>query len=370
MVRSTLALYDGRGGWSIAEQVMPRPGPGEVLLRVRASGICGSDLHYYPLRSEPETLPGGHEVAGEVIETGKGVAGLQPGDHVAPEMVGLSRSCMACWFCRAGEYVKCTSGGARSGGGFAEYQLLPAKCLFKLPQALTWEEGALVEPLAVATHGYRRADLRPFETVVVLGAGTIGLCQIAATRSLGAGRIIATARYPAQAAMARLLGADIVLDAEDEAPWMAAAALPATRMTDSAIPEQGSNLWDAVASVTEGRGADAVFECVGGTGGAALNQAIAVSRKGGRVVSVGAPKGLVPVNVIVMLRRELSLILSHCYSVMAGRHDYEIAAEIIASKKVPVASLVTHKFPLREMDRAFETAKSKSAGALKVQVLP
>ncbi len=364
------ALHTPGKGWSISQASPVPPGPGMVSLRVRASGICGSDLHYYPLRTEPETLPGGHEIAGEVAEVGPGVTSLKKGDRVAPEMVGLVRGCMSCWYCRAGDYVKCLDPGQRLGGGFAEYLTVPAHACFKLSDRLTWEEGALVEPLSVAVHGYRRAQFQTYETAVVLGAGAIGLSQIAAVRALGARTIIATARYPAQAEMARQFGADTVVQAEDDKPWMDAAAAPSGRMSDSALPQGGSALWDAVAQATDGRGADCVFECVGGTSGASLNQAIAISRKAGRVVSVGAPKGLVPVNVIIMLRRELSLVLSHCYSLRDGRHDYEIAADLIASGAAKVKPLVTHTFPLKAINAAYDTARDKKAGALKVQLLP
>ena len=364
------ALHDGKSGWKVRETPVPEPGPGMVTLRVRASGVCGSDLHYYPLRTEPETVPGGHEIAAEVADVGPGVTSLKKGDRVAPEMVGLVRACMSCWYCLAGDYVKCTNAGQRLGGGFAEYLPVPERACFKLSEKLSWEEGALVEPLAVAVHGYRRAALKTYETAVVLGAGTIGLSQIAAVRGLGAKTVIATARYPAQAEMAKQLGADTVVPAEDDKLWMDAASLPADRMTDKALPAGGSALWDAVASATGGRGADAIFECVGGTSGVSLNQAVAIARKGGRIVSVGAPKNLVPVNIIIMLRRELSLILSHCYSLTDGRHDFEIAADLIASGAAKVKPLVTHTFPLAEINLAYKAAGDKKAGALKVQLLP
>ncbi len=368
MSKGLVALYDGKSGWKLSQAVVPVPGPGMVLLLVRASGICGSDLHYYPLRTTPETLPGGHEIAAEVVGVGQGVTTLKAGDRVAPEMVGLVRACLGCWYCRAGDYVKCLKPGQRLGGGFAEFLPVPAHACFKLPEKLSWEEGALIEPLAVAVHACRRAQLRPYETAVILGAGTIGLCQVAAVRALGAATIIATARYPAQAAMAKALGADSLLQAEDDMPWMEAASQPADRMSDGALPKSGSPLWDAVAKATDGRGADVVFECVGGTSGASLNQAIAIARKGGRVISVGAPKALVPVNVTIMLRRELSLILSHCYSLTDGRHDYEVAASIIASGAARVRGLVTHRFPLKDINAAYAAAGDKKSGALKVQL--
>jgi len=210
---------------------------------------------------------------------------------------------------------------------------------------------------------------RAYETVVVLGAGTIGLAAIAAARWLGAGRIIATAKYPGQANMARKLGADAVVPPDSDTGWYAAAEAASGRGDDHYLPSGGSQLWDEVARATDGRGADVVIEGVGGTGPGPLLQAIAVARKQGRIVSVGVPKGLVPVTTIILLRRELNLLMSHCYSVINGRHDYEVAIQLLASGRSPIGQIVTHRFKLDDIGEAFARAGEKAAGVLKVQLM-
>jgi L-iditol 2-dehydrogenase len=111
-----------------------------------------------------------------------------------------------------------------------------------------------------------------------------------------------------------------------------------------------------------------VFESIGGTSGGPILQAVALCRKQGRIVSVGVPKGLVPVSTIIMLRRELDLRMAHCYAVMEGRHDYEVSIDLLASRRAPLGSIVTHRFALNDMDNAFAAAGAKTSGALKVQI--
>lgn len=340
------ALHDGAGTMRAVMLPYPEAVPGSVVVRVRASGICGSDLYYYGIRKEQETSPGGHEVAGEVAEVGAGVQSVRVGDRVAVEGVGVARACGQCWYCRQGQYVQCMAQAPSTGGGFAEYWRVPARACFKLPDNLSWDEGALVEPLAVGVHAVRRAALRPYETTVVLGAGTIGLACIAAARAAGALRIIATARYPHQAALARDLGADQV------------------------VSPDGDALQKAVMAATEGRGADVTFEGVGGTSPDVIEQAVWVTRKQGRIVVAGAAKVPVPVNVITMLRREETLVLAHCYGVLDGRHDFEVAIDLLARGRAPFKKIVTHHYPLSQLNEAFETARSRSAGAVKVEIVP
>ena len=364
------ALWNGAGEFDLAAQSKPEPAPHEVVLQVGASGICGSDLYFYGILAEPEVVPGGHEVAGTVIAAGDDVSGLAEGDRVTVEMVGLSRACMKCWFCRAGEYVKCMRQSPRPGGGFATYMAVPEQACFRLPPSLSWEQAALVEPVSVSLHGVRLAEIKSYETAVVLGAGTIGLMCIASLSAMGVGNIIASAKHPGQADMARRLGAAAVLGVEDEPSWLEASATFAGRGGDRALPARGSPLWDRASADTSGRGADVVFECVGGVSGGSLAQATSIARKGGRVVSIGSPKVPVPISTAVMLQRELRLIMSHCYSVIGGRHDYEVAMGILESGTPPVEQIVTGRFPLARINEAFDAARQKSEGSVKVLLMP
>jgi D-arabinose 1-dehydrogenase-like Zn-dependent alcohol dehydrogenase len=134
---SIAAVWTGDGQFDLIDQSIPEPGPGDVVLEVGSAGICGSDLFFLGVRNEIDPIPVGHEVAGTVVAIGQGVNALSDGDRVAVEMVGLSRACMRCWFCRQGQYVKCDSQQEKRGGGFASYMCVPAQACFKLPQSLT-----------------------------------------------------------------------------------------------------------------------------------------------------------------------------------------------------------------------------------------
>ena len=367
--KSLAALWTDSGSFDLIDQSVPEPGPGDVVLQVGSAGICGSDLFFLGVRNELDPVPVGHEVAGTVISAGQAVRGMVKGDRVAVEMVGLSRACMSCWFCRQGQYVKCENRQERRGGGFASYMCVPAHACFKLPPSMTWEQGALVEPLAVSVHAVRLAEVHSYETAVVLGAGTIGLTCVAALSAMGVRDILVTARHPHQAEMAKRLGASEVVEAEDEDGWLRAADAATGRGADIAVPEGGSALLDKVHGRTEGRGADVVFECVGGTSGGSLAQAIYTTRKTGRIVSVGGPKNPIPFSTVGMLQRELRLIMSHCYAVLDGKHDYEVAIKILESGVPPLGDLVTHRYGLSEINEAFALAKDKSSGSLKVQLI-
>jgi len=192
----------------------------------------------------------------------------------------------------------------------------------------------------------RRGKMRGGETVVVLGAGTIGLTSVAAARAMGAGKVFATARHQHQTEMARRLGADATFSPE------------------------GPELKEAVADSTDGLGADLVFETVGGTTAATLRQAISVVRGLGRIVVLGGFHGTMELDLLTPLLKEQALIFSQCYSILDERHDFEIAIDILASGKLPLKEMVTHTFPLEEAQEAFRTAYDKTTGSIKVQLTP
>jgi (R,R)-butanediol dehydrogenase/meso-butanediol dehydrogenase/diacetyl reductase len=185
---------------------------GTARIRTRAVGICGSDLHLYRSRAEPQSRPGGHEIAGEIIEMPIGYRGpLAVGDLVAVDAICLGIACGLCEYCVAGVPVHCRQqAGSFQIGGFAEMFECKPEGLFKLPAGVSAEAGALVEPLAVAVHAVRRAEMPSGARVAVVGAGTIGLTTIIAARALGAGRIDVLARHDHQAALASACGATAV----------------------------------------------------------------------------------------------------------------------------------------------------------------
>ena len=337
------AALAGARTFEMKEIERPEPGPGEALLRVRSVGVCGSDLHFY--RGEfpvPAGFVPGHECAGEVAALGEGVTGFEPGDRVALELFTV---CLRCEQCRSGNYHLCPTrkaNGLNAPGGLREYMTVPAYAMYKLPDGVDCELGALCEPLAVTVHGLRLADLRFGERVAVLGSGTIGLMAVAAAKAMGATWVGATARHPQQRAMAEAVGADAVFgDAPDDIAQLAAAA----------------------------QGADVVVETVGGHANT-LQEAIAVVGTAGRVCVLGAFTQPVTIHPITFFIKEVRLIGSNCYGRPGRRSDYELAIEIMRRNAETLRRLITHRFPLERVTEAYATADDKRSGAIKVQVMP
>jgi 2-desacetyl-2-hydroxyethyl bacteriochlorophyllide A dehydrogenase len=327
--------------FEIQDVERPRPAPGEVLVQVRNVGVCGSDLHFY--RGQFPVPPGfvlGHECAGEVAELGEGVTGWTAGDRVALELFVV---CLTCAQCRSGNYHLCP---ARKGSGIdrpgclREYVTLPAYGLYRLPDEIDFELGALCEPLAVAVHGLRLVDLKFGEKVGVLGAGTIGLTSIAAAKAMGASYVAATARHPHQKAMARAVGADAVFDA-----------------TDTGVAQMAASLG----------GADVVVETVGGEADT-LAQSLSVVGVGGRISVLGAFTKPVQIHPILFFLKEVRIFGSNCYGRPGRQSDYEIAIEIMRREADRLRPLITHRFPLERIAEAYATADDKSSGAIKVTV--
>jgi threonine dehydrogenase-like Zn-dependent dehydrogenase len=334
----------GRERIEIASVPIPEPGPGEVRVRLLACGICGSDLHFYHGGFwAPGTTPG-HEMAGEIDALGDGVSGLATGDRVALEPF---HTCGACEECAAGQPVRCRALrilGIHCGGGLAEFVTVQAHRAFPVPADLDPRIAALAEPMAVVVHGLRRGRLARGERVLVLGAGSIGLVATLAARELGAGEVFVTARHPHQAELAASLGATRVLR-EDEADESGIQALARE------VP------------------IDLVVETVGGSADT-LKLATHAIRPGGRVCVLGLFFAPVPVEPMLLLLKEASLIWSNCYARSPGETDFATATRLVASRREALAPLLTHGVALGEASRAFALASDKKSGAVKVSVLP
>jgi threonine dehydrogenase-like Zn-dependent dehydrogenase len=317
-----------------------------ALVGVQAVGICGSDLHIYHERSEPDVLPRGHEAAGEVLRLPSGYTGpVNVGDHVALDTICLGMACGACAACQAGQPFHCTVRRSMpsSGGGFAERIRRRPAGLFPLPASVTSEQGALVEPLAVGVHAIRWSRMSPGASVVILGAGTIGLTTLMAAGALGAASVHISARHDHQAALATALGATTILSEEP-----------------SAALEQ-------VRDLTGGLGADLVVETVGGHADT-LTLAWDLVRPQGTVAVSGLFPGRVSLDLVRPLAREVWTTFPVCYGVIDGRHDYDVAIEMIAGGQTGIERLVTSRFPLSEAAAAFQTAADKSTGSVKVHL--
>ena len=318
---------------AVVDLPVPQPGAGEVRLRVKACGICGSDLHGMDGSSGRRIPPlvMGHEASGTVDATGEGVTAWKAGDRVTFDSTVW---CGECGYCREGRVNLCDSrqvvGVAcaefRRDGAFAEFVTLPQRILHRLPDALSFEEAAFAEPVGVALHAVRRAGDVSGSTVLVVGAGLIGLLIIQALKRAGAGKVIAVDLDEGRLSLARELGADEVLQGGGTLPLLEV---------------------------------DVAMEVVGA--GPTVDLAIRSVRKGGRVVLVGNLSPNVPLPLQVVVTRELD-VLGSC--AIAG--EYPEALEAIASGSIRVTPLITAAMDLEKGVDAF--AKAKSPGALKVLV--
>ncbi|MFC2077986.1 zinc-binding dehydrogenase [Candidatus Bipolaricaulota bacterium] len=347
-------VWDG-GEWpkGLSLREIPRPElrPGWVLVRNRAVGICGSDLHYLSGRTRhlipDKNLPAvlGHENAGTVEAVGDGVTEIMPGDRVAAEAlhgcyeIGRMTPCRPC---QSGQYNLCAYRQIVGiplvemlPGGYGEYSIFHATRLFKMPDAVSFEAAALIDVLAVAVHAMAVGKPIPGMDVVVLGSGVTGLDVIQCLRAWGITRIIATAKYPFQADAARQAGASEVV-----------------------LLEKGMDPVDEVLRMTDGEGVDQVYEAVGGSTDV-INQGIRMCRKGGNVIMLGIFDGEMPVDLQRMIYRSISLLASSSYAFSGTSRDYWIALGLLASEQVLHEFLVTHRFPREEWRAAIEAAMHK-----------
>ena len=340
------AIQTGIRTIEMRELPQPERPEGWALIRPLAAGICGSDLHPYHGRAEAQALPEGHEVGGEIVDLPAGYAGpAKVGDLVAVDTICLGVACGTCAFCRAGQPFHCPArqNAPRTGGAFAELLTRQTAGLFPLPPGMTAEQGALVEPLAVGVHAIRWARMAEGASVAIIGAGTIGLMTLLAARALGAGTIHVLARHEHQATLASALGATTVVRAE------------------------GAEAIAAVREFTGGLGADLVVETVGGQGDT-VDLAWELARVQGTVVVLGIFPDRVPVNLLRPVVREIWATFPICYGTIDGRHDFDVAIEMIAAGRAPVERLVTHRFPLDAAPEGFRVAADKGTGSVKVQL--
>ncbi len=308
-------------------QEMPRPaiGPGELLLKIVASGICGSDvMEWYRRDKVPLVL--GHEVAGEVVEVGEGVTGFRPGDRVAATH---HVPCNTCHYCLSGHHTVCEMllrGTHFHPGGFAEYVRVPAvnvdRGTFLVPQGVSYEDASFMEPLACVLRGQRNAGFRPGQSVLVLGAGISGLMHLLLARAMGAYKVFCADTIPFRLEKARELGADAAFAAEADLPARVRAA-------------------------NDGRLADLVIICFEGF----LDQALASLEKGGTVLffagfSEGAKIGR-PINDIFW-RTEATFASTYA----GAPADCQLALKLI-SAGLPVNRLITHRLGMDEAQQGF-----------------
>ena len=319
------------------------PAPGYVVVDTKCSGICGSDLHnYFGEWDQSHTHAQGHEVAGVVTEVGEGVEGFAAGDKVTMECFSHDSSCE---YCERGQYNHCTGRGWFSGdghGGFAEFTTMHESSLFRLPDSFTFEQGALVEPLAVAHRAVMQSCVTHRDRVLVVGGGTIGLLTLAAAVAAGVKETAITAKYPQQIEVAKALGADHVIDVSE------------TAVTDFVKEWTGS-------------GVDCVIETVGGA--QAFNDSLTCIRKRGTVVLVAGYFKPLEVDLRKIVWSEAVITGSNCYAYSGREKDFDAAIQLISSGTVDPTKIVSHKLPLDDIVEAFRIAADKTSGSVKVHVV-
>ena len=318
----------------------------EVLVQVKACGICGSDVHGMDGstgRRQPPIIMG-HEASGIIAELGTNVTDWHKGDRVTFDSTVY---CGKCWYCRRGQINLCDNrmvlgvscNDYRCHGAFAEYVAVPQHILYALPQKVTFPQAAMVEALSIAFHAVRRTSVALNDTAVVVGAGMIGLLVIESLRIAGCGKIIAVDIDADRLSLARKLGAD--------------AAVNTTNC-------------DAVAEVlklTQGRGADIAFEAVGIT--SAIQTATASLRKGGSLTLVGNISPKVEVALQSIVTREISV-----YGSCASCGEYPACLDMISSGKIDVNSLISATAPLSDGAEWFKRLYNREKGLMKVVLVP
>lgn len=337
------AFCPGPGRVAVRDAPEPRPRDDEVVLQVRACGLCGSDLHWFTGAVAPPRVCPGHEMAGEIAALGAGVTGLRLGDRVTVEPLAV---CGGCPECRGGRPQLCARRrilGLQRDGGLAERVAVPARAVFPVPAQMDWATAALAEPLAVGVHAVRLAAVAPGQRVLILGAGAVGLLAVLAARAAGA-EVWVSARHPHQAALAARLGAARVL-----------AATPAAEAERAAL---------AAAEPV-----DVVLETVGGTA-TTLAEAVASVRPGGTVVVLGVFTAAPSLPALAVLTKEVRLLGSMMYDRRGTPVDFAAAIALLAADAQAAGALVTHRLPLDAVQRAFDVAADRRAGAVKVAVTP
>lgn len=324
----------------------PEINPNDVLIAVEACGICGSDIHGMDGSSGRRIPPliMGHEAAGVISAVGDQVTDWQPGDRVTFDSTVY---CGRCFFCRRGEINLCddrrvlgvSCDDYRQHGAFAEYVVVPQHILYPIPDALSFEQAAFVEPVSIAVHAVERTPISLNDSAVVVGSGMIGLLVIQTLRAAGCGRIIAVDLDQARLDLAVKLGADEGLR---------------------------SDIVDVAAEVqrrTHGRGADVAFEVVGIS--PTLKLATAVLRKGGSLTLVGNLSAMAELPLQAVVTRELTL-----YGSCASQGEYPACLDLIARGKIDVESLMSAVAPLSDGAGWFDRLYSGEAGLLKVILTP
>jgi len=310
-----------------------------IIIKVKVCGVCGSDLHVYKRDGQDGTIFG-HEFSGDVVEVGSQVQGIKPGMRVTA--AGFS-PCGKCFWCREGKMHRCSNMallGYQFPGAMAEYVHVPfatlGRSVFPLPNELTYEDGASVEPLSISYFSVNRAQPKENDVIAVIGLGVIGLYAIQVSKAMGVGKILASGRRPSRLETAKMCGADMVIDAAKDD-------------TVKAMMEPTSNL-----------GVNTVVECAGTQ--VTFDQSVAIARGGGKIMLVGIYEEPLTWDPLSVISKNITLI-----GCLGG--NFPSAIEFLKSGKVKTKNIVTHIFSLDEAAKAFQ-AQLYDPKAIKVMIKP
>lgn len=336
-----MAMVTAPGKVEFVKKALPSLGVNDVLLRVKACSICGGDIHLYkgkhPLASLPMAI--GHEISGEIIEVGSNVSKISVGDRVAVEPV---ITCEKCHFCLRGQYHLCQNirfQYSAGQGGFTPYFVASENWVHRLPDFVSFEEGALIEPLAVAVHAARKADLNLGNTVAIFGAGGIGLFLLQVARASGCGEVIIVDLLDHRLKTALSLGASSAINPSQEEPV------------------------ENILRATDGLGVDRSFEAVGLD--KTLQQSAQALKKGGICVLIGLfedpLKVSFPVNLFAQREIQIRGARGYCW-------DFQVALELVKSGQVKLKHLISHELTMSDLPRAFEILLAPNSRANKIVI--
>jgi len=331
----------GRKDVRYEDVVEPSPGPGQVKARINLAGICGTDLREYvagpcmmAVSRAPLTL--GHEFAGRVVEVGEGVSDFKVGERVTGEG---SWFCGECYYCKRFMYNLCVNSeftGLSVDGCMAEYLVAPSYSFYKLPDSVSDEVGTLVEPLAVAIHAVRRGNVRPEDTVGIVGAGTIGICTLLAAKAAGASEVYVVAKHKSRGEKALAMGATAVINPNDGVPV------------------------EQLKALTGGLGVDVSFECVGNPDTPQLS--VDLARKGGTTVIMGVFDKPSSFHFGSVVFNERTVMGSAIYV-----HEARAAIALLADKRIEPSGLITSRVPLKDaVEMGFEKLINNKEDNIKV----
>ena len=334
-MRGVRKTAPGRGAEYRTDLPIPRIGEDEVLMRVCASAICGTDLHIYGWNewaaNRMKNLPivFGHETAGEIVEVGKNVTGWQVGDRISVE------THIPCNRCFNRYLLNMRLFGVTEPGAFAEYAPVPKDCIVRLGDGVSYEMGAMLEAMGAGVHGVEKAEVRG-KTVLVSGCGPIGLMVVGACKAHGAKRVIACDILPEKLKLAEVMGADVTVNSAEE------------------------DIIQAVRRETNGPGADAAIDITGS--GRAIVAGLRALRKGGRMVSVGLPGGEIPVNLTEdIIYREIQ------YTGVSGRQmfaTWDDCMEILQSPGFSLEPVIGGRYPLEGFEDALAAIQGGAPGKM------